>query len=131
MIYLDSSALLKLVHDEPETSALQEWLGRHPQLPLISSELARVEVTRATRRINAAALPSAAAVIEMLDLIPMATGLLEDAATIGDSGLRSLDAIHLASASAIRPALTALVAYDHRLAEAAVAAGLTVVAPKA
>ena len=130
MIYLDSSALLKLVHNERETAALQAWLSGHPDTSLVSSELVRVEVTRATRRVNGAALPTAAAVLAALDLVPMTTGLLEEAGTVGDPGLRSLDAIHLASALSIRSALTSFVVYDHRLAEAATAAGFDTVAPR-
>lgn len=129
MIYLDSSALLKLVHVERETSALREWLDSRPDVPLVSSELARVEVPRATRRVNEAALPAASAVLAALDLLPMTTELLNAAGDIGAPGLRSLDAIHLASASSMGAALTSFVVYDHRLAEAAATAGLDTVMP--
>lgn len=129
MIYLDSSALLKLVHVERETSALLEWLDARPDVPLVSSELARVEVPRATRRVNEAALPAARAVLAALDLLPMTTELLNAAGDIGAPGLRSLDAIHLASASSMGAALTSFVVYDHRLAEAAATAGLDAVMP--
>ena len=129
MIYLDSSALLKLVHTERETPALQAWLDARPDTPLVSSDLARVEVIRATRRINEAALPTAVAVLAALNLVPMTTDLLNAAGVIGNPGLRSLDAIHLASATSIGAALTSFVVYDHRLAEAAAAAGLDTVMP--
>ncbi|WP_324651638.1 type II toxin-antitoxin system VapC family toxin [Georgenia sp. H159] len=131
MIYLDSSALLKLVHIEQETLALRAWLDARPGAPLVSSELARVEVIRATRRINEAALPTAVAVLAALDLVPMTTELLNAAGAIGGPGLRSLDAIHLASASSIGSALTSFVVYDHRLTNAAAAAGLDTVMPTA
>ena len=129
MIYLDSSALLKLVHIEQETPALRAWLDTRPDAPLVSSELARVEVIRATRRINEAALPTAVAVLAALDLVPMTTELLNAAGEIGEPGLRSLDAIHLASASSIGAALTSFVVYDHRLADAAATAGLDTMMP--
>lgn len=131
MIYLDSSAILKLVHTEHETPALRAWLDAHPEAPLVSSELARVEVVRATRRLNEIALPTAAAVLAALDLVPMTGAVLDVASTIADPGLRTLDAVHLASALSIASALSSFVAYDHRLAEAAAAAGLDAVMPTA
>lgn len=129
MIYLDSSALLKLIHTERETPALRAWLHARPDAPLVSSELAGVEVVRATRLVNAAALPTAHAVLAALDLVPMTTAVLDAAGTTGDAALCSLDAIHLASALSIASALTSFVAYDHRLTEAAAAAGLDALMP--
>lgn len=130
MIYLDSSALLKLVHEERESAALEHWLTAHGS-PKVSSELAGVEVRRACRRVDADALPGARALLAGIDLIPMTGDLLDDAAGVGDAGLRTLDAIHLASALSIRTELSALVAYDRRLAEAGASAGLDVLQPGA
>lgn len=124
MIYLDSSALLKLVHQERESDLLEQWLSQDLTMPMVSSQLARIEVIRATRRLNADALPEAVALLDSLDLIPISTDIVERASLIGDSTLRSLDAIHLASALAIQHELTSFVAYDARLAQAATAAGL-------
>ena len=129
MIYLDSSALLKLVFEEPESAALDDWLSARSDLPVVSSELAKVEVVRACRRIEADALPEARALLAALDLIPLTSDVLDDAADVGETLLRSLDAIHLASALTIRDELSAFVAYDLRLGDAAAVAGLPVVRP--
>lgn len=129
MIYLDSSALLKLVLDERESDILDDWLGARVDTPATSSELARVEMIRGCRRADAERLPKARAILAAVDLLPLTGGLLEDATEIGDPTLRSLDAIHLASALSIREELSAFVAYDRRLADAAGTAGLPVVAP--
>ncbi len=131
MIYLDSSAVLKLVHDEWESAALAEWLTVRAGTPVVSSEIAKVEVIRSCRRVDADALPSARAVLAGLDLIPLSGDLLDEAADVGGTMLRSLDAVHLASALSIREHLEAFVAYDHRLAEAASAAGFECVQPGA
>lgn len=102
MIYLDSSALLKLLHEEAESAALADWLATRAETPVISSELANVEVVRACRRINPAALHEATALIAGLDMIPLAGTVIDHAAEVGETTLRSFDAIHLASALSIR-----------------------------
>lgn len=130
MINLDSSALLKLVHEECESAALEAWLSARQGVPVVGSALARVEVLRACRRVNAAALPEARAVLAGLDLVPLSSDVLDSAAEVGDSTRRSLDAIHLASALSIREHLSALVAYDSRLLEGASVAGLGPVAAR-
>lgn len=129
MIYLDSSALLKLLFEERESAALEAWLGGRSGTPAVSSELARVEVLRAVRRLDAAALPAATVLLSQLDLVPLTSAVIEQAAQLGAPVLRTLDALHLASALGIRNELTALVAYDARLAAAASAEGLEVLAP--
>ena len=129
MIYLDSSALLKLLFEEPESAALARWLAERTGTPAVSSELARVEVLRASRRLNPVALPAARSLLAQLDLIPLTSALLAEAAEVGDPLLRPLDALHLASALSIQTELSAFVAYDHRLAAAAVDAGLEPVRP--
>ena len=131
MIYLDSSALLKLLHDEAESVALADWLATRTGTPIVSSELAKVEVVRACRRINPATLTEATALIAGLDLIPLSGAVIDQAAEVGGTTLRSLAAIHLASALSIHAELSAFVAYDHRLAEAASTAGLELLAPGA
>jgi uncharacterized protein len=131
VIYLDSSALLKLLHEETESEILADWLAAHAETPIVSSELAKVEVIRACRRINAATLPEATALLAGLDLIPLSGAVIDDAANVEGTTLRSLDAIHLVSALSIEAELSAFVAYDHRLAEAASTAGLEMHAPGA
>jgi predicted nucleic acid-binding protein len=129
VIYLDSSALMKLVRREAETRALHEWLQERHEQPVVSSELGRVEVLRAARRAGGPVLTEARAVVGDLDLIPLDRAVQDVACDIGDPMLRTLDALHLASALLLGDALTAFVAYDHRLAAGAEAAGLAVVAP--
>lgn len=131
MIYLDSSALLKLLHEEAESAALADWLSARAGTPVVSSALAAVEVTRACRRVDAGALPAAKALLAGLDTIPLSGAVIGEAADVGEITLRSLDAIHLASALSIRADLSSFVAYDRRLGDAASAAGLTLVAPGA
>lgn len=129
MIYLDSSALMKLVREEAESAALGEWLGPQPEVPVVTSELGRVEVLRAAKRAGDAALSEAHTVIGDLDLVPLDRGVQDLACDIGDASLRTLDALHLASAMLLRDELTAFVAYDHRLVAAAQSAGLPTTAP--
>lgn len=98
-------------------------------MPVVSSELAKLEVLRACRRVNAEALPEARNLLTVLDLIPLTSDVIDDAADVGVILLRSLDAIHLASALSLRADLSTFIAYDHRLGEAASAAGLDVLTP--
>ncbi len=125
--YLDSSALLKLVVHEPETSALEKDVaGREG---LVTSRLAVLECRRAARRVpHAPILQRVDDVLEAVYLLDLTPAILEEAATLDPPGLRSLDAIHLATALSIGTALD-VITYDARLAEAARAAGLTVVQP--
>ena len=125
MIYLDSSALLKLVFEEAESASLADWIGGRAGIPLVSSELVRVEVVRSARRLDVQAVPAAGTLVAQLDLIPLTGALLDEAAQVGDSALRSLDALHLASALSVCDELTAFVAYDARLLAAAEAAGIS------
>jgi predicted nucleic acid-binding protein len=129
VIYLDSSALLKLVRWEAETDALRAWLVAEPEVPLVTSELGRVEVLRAARRAGPEALTEARAVTGDLDLVPLDRSVQDLACEIGEPPLRTLDALHLASAVLLRDELTAFVAYDDRLLSAAQAAGLPTVRP--
>jgi predicted nucleic acid-binding protein len=129
VIYLDASALLKLVVREAETDALREWLAARPDAVWTSSELGRVEVLRAARRADSTAVPGARAVTAKLLLVPLDRVVQDVATEIGEPTLRTLDALHLASAASLGEALTAFIVYDPRLAGAARAAGLPVVAP--
>jgi len=129
VIYLDSSALMKLVRQEGETAALGEWLARRTEQQVVSSALARVEVLRAARRVGGPAMAEARAVVADLDLIPLDHAVQDVACDIGDPALRTLDALHLASALLLGAQLTTFIAFDHRLADAARAAGLPVATP--
>jgi uncharacterized protein len=129
LIYLDSSALLKLVRLEDETAALRSWLDLRPEEPVVCSELGRVEVLRVARRLGERVLAEARAVVADLDLVPLDRGVQDVACEIGGPLLRTLDALHLASALRLGDDLSVLVAYDHRLARAAQAEGLSVATP--
>ena len=126
--YLDSSALVKLVIPEPESDALRAELAiwaRH-----VSSALARVEVIRACARVDVKARLAAERVVDALDLIALDDGVLREAARVGTVELRSLDAIHVASALVIGDALGVVFAYDERLVEAMGAAGIPTANPR-
>jgi predicted nucleic acid-binding protein len=123
-LYLDSSALVKFVADEPESAALRAMVGEES---LMSSEIARVEVARAARR--HAAEDVGRELLDRLFEVELTAEILEAAAVAQPPELSSLDAIHLASALASRDGIDAFVAYDARLAGAAAQAGLKVAAP--
>lgn len=129
MIYFDSSALVKLLVEEPESAALIAWVADREQVPKVSSELVKVEVVRAMWRLDPAGAPDARALVSELDLVPLSGLIIDQAGDAGDPMLRSLDAIHLLSALSVRDELTAFVAYDTRLTAAAQAAGLPVILP--
>ena len=128
MIYLDSSALVKLVVLEPESAALRHYLQEHSER--VSSALARVELCRALRRTGAskATLQRADHVLARVALVALDDPLLRAAAALSPSGLRSLDALHVATALSL-DGLDAVVTYDQRLDDAAAQAGLAVAAP--
>jgi predicted nucleic acid-binding protein len=130
LIYLDSSALVKLVRIEPETPTLRAWLDRRKDSPRTTSSLARVEVVRAVLGDGEAAVRNAQAVLVELDQMPMWLPLLDHAGAL-PFAIRSLDAIHLASAIELGGALDAFVAYDKRLLTAAEQAGLPIESPGA
>jgi uncharacterized protein len=131
LLYLDSSALVKLVLPDTETQALLESLTAWPVR--LTSELARVEVLRATRRATAqpAAERRAEEVLAGLHLLKIDSGILSGATRLELRSLRSLDAIHLASALSLGADLGAIVVYDHNMATAAAGCGLRVLAPGA
>jgi predicted nucleic acid-binding protein len=126
-LYLDSSALVKLVVTEPESAALRRYLRRRPLR--VSSALARVEVPRAVRAHGRAAVARARAVLARLRLLRLDDALLDEAAELDGGVLRSLDAIHLASAATLGTELDAVLTYDRRMTEAARAMGIAVSAP--
>ncbi len=129
MIYFDTSALVKLVFDENESAALAEWLTVRADVPKISSDLSTIELLRTCRRVDEDAVEGANLLLGGIDLLPMDRAIVEKAAALVPTELRSLDAIHLASALSVKANLTALVAYDVRLCSAAAQAGIEVVSP--
>lgn len=130
MIYADSSALMKMIVLEPESRALRDWLSEREPTLVVSSELAKVEVLRGCHRIDVSLLPPARARIAQVTLIPMSGPVVDVAAEL-PGRLRSLDAIHLASALIVKEGVTAFLCYDRRLTDAAEDAGLVCVHPGA
>ena len=127
MVYLDSSALVKLVVAERESAALRRYLRK--ELHRVSCALARVEVVRAVRPHGSTARARARQLLRRLDLLQLDDELLDSAAAL-DGVLRSFDAIHLAAAHTLGDELSAIVTYDERMTTAAGVLGLTVVAPQ-
>lgn len=125
--YLDSSALVKTVIEEPESAALLDWLAANERH--VACDLVRVETVRAVRASDPAAVPRARAAISTLTLIRLDDDLYETAADLDPPMLRSLDALHLAAALSLGPDLAGVVTYDTRMTAGARALGLTVVAP--
>jgi len=123
VVYLDSSALVKLVVSEPESSALRRYLGGEPERA--SCALARVEVVRAVRGHGAAALTRARRLLQRLNIVQ-----IDEAAALDPRVSRSLDAIHLSAAQLFDAELTAVVTYDRRMAAAAELVDIAVAAPR-
>jgi predicted nucleic acid-binding protein len=124
--YLDSSAVLKLVHREPESAVLSARVDALSART--SSELARLEVLRGARRVGPAAEAKAMRALEAMTLRAIDEEVIAAAIALGPPSLRSLDAIHLATALSLDE-LDAFISYDRRLNDAAAAAGLRVEAP--
>lgn len=130
MLYLDSSALVKLVQVGKETAALRGYLASQPTQPSWSSALSRTEVLRAVLPGGEPAAAQARRILATLHLVELRTEVLERAGALRTGArLRTLDAIHLACALTVAAHLAALVTYDHRMGEAATAIGLRVVSP--
>ena len=125
--YLDSSAIVKLVVHEQESSALRAFLRRRE--PYVSSALARTEVLRTMLPLGARAGKRAQDVLGRIELIRMGTKVLSDAGALLPADLRSLDALHLATALLLGSSLRTVVTYDARMASAAHVLGLPVAAP--
>ena len=129
MIYLDSSALVKLALTEPESAALAGWLAEHADQPLVSSALYRAEVPRAVWRAEPGALPRSYKLIKRIARIALSADVLDNSATLPPQELSPAQAIHLASALAVKRDLTAFVSYDEHLLATARDAGLPVASP--
>ena len=125
--YLDSSALVKLAVREPESVALRRYLRR--RRPLIASALVRTEVMRALLPLGAEAVRRGHQVLARIDLLRINDRVLDAAGAMLPAELRSLDAIHLATAQQLGTDLARIVTYDDRMAMAANQLGLTVARP--
>ena len=125
--YLDFSAIVKLVVAEPESRALRAHLRRRK--PLLSSALARTEVVRALLPAGAIAMARGREVLRRLDLIRINERVLDLAGTLEPAQVRSVDAIHLATAQLLGEDLSQIITYDDRMADAARSLGLKTMSP--
>lgn len=135
MIYLDSAAIVKLVHPEPESGELDAWLIERIGMPRVTSDLAEVEVPRAINRCAPDRQQQVPVVMSTIARIHISGPVRALAASYKDPVLRSLDAIHLATAQILanqagEPVAT-FVTYDKRLLNAARTAGLPTASPGA
>jgi predicted nucleic acid-binding protein len=124
--YLDSSAFIKTIVEEPESQRLASWLPEWPRRA--SSELLRTEAVRAVRAHGPEITQRARDELAGLELVPVDRQLLDAAADL-DVDVRSLDAIHVASALALGPDLGVIVTYDEWMTRAARELGLATAAP--
>ncbi len=129
MIYLDSAAVVKLAHAEPESAALRSWLDERAETGWISSVLTEIESFRALARYAPEAAARLPAVLDQIDLIDLDQPIRMLARTVTPATVRSLDAIHLGTALRFRSPLISFVTYDKRLLDAAQAAGLPTDSP--
>jgi uncharacterized protein len=131
VIYLDSSAIVKLIRIEPESPALADWLNGLNEPP-VTSVFAEVEVPRALRRAAPARLAVMPVVLARISRIDMDASVRTTAGAYATDALRSLDAVHLATAELLVAAgrtVTAFVTYDKRQAAAVEVIGIPVVTP--
>lgn len=126
-VYLDASAAVKLVVSEPESASVRRFVAG--QVTRVSSRILAVELMRAVARASSASLDQARSLLEVMEFVELDVEIAERAARLEPVGLRSLDAIHLASALVLGDELDAFITYDARQADAARALGLTVEAP--
>jgi len=129
VIYCDSSALVKLVIDEPESAELEAWLGSQPEPVLVFSVLARTEVVRAVARTDPNAAHLAVDMLAAVSVVELDVSLADDAARLDPAELRNLDALHMAAALRLGPALGFMVSYDERMLDAAQRHGVAVAHP--
>jgi predicted nucleic acid-binding protein len=127
LVYLDASAFVKLVVPEPETPSLSAALDRVARV--VASEILEVEVLRASHRVGGDTR-SARAQLAAVRLMPLTDEIRALAGALYPPSLRSLDAIHVASALSLRERLKGLFTYDERTSSAARDAGLDVYAPR-
>lgn len=131
MIYVDTSALLKTVLDEPESSALRRYLDEFDPDILVSSKLLAVETRRGVLRNRPRRMPAVDVGLAVVTLLDVSDAVIDAAGRLPDPMLRSLDAIHLATALLIREDIDALISYDDRLVDAARAHRVPVATPGA
>ncbi len=128
MHYLDTSAAIKLLFEEPESSAIRRWVQERTG-KAASSDLLRTELLRATMRINADKLDDAQIILHDLFIVRLGTNIYRRAGELAPVEMRSLDAIHLAAALELGDELEGIITYDDRMAEGARSLGIEVFTP--
>jgi len=130
LYYADTSAVIRLLVEETRSKAFAAFYDAQADAEWVSSALLRIEVTRAVARVMPALLPDARDLLLAFSCIAIDDDIVAAAMSEPDRGLRSLDAIHLATARILGPELDAFVTYDGRLAKAAEDAGLVTLGPE-
>jgi predicted nucleic acid-binding protein len=129
LYYADTSAVIKLLIEESHSRAFAKFYDADPDAEWVSSALLRIGLTRAVARAMPALLPDARDLLLAFSFIAIDDDIVAGAMNEPDRGLRSLDAIHLATARVLGPDLDGIVSYDDRLLKAAIDAGLPAVSP--
>lgn len=127
MIYLDTSAFLKLVKPEPQTAAMEAFVDGRADF--VASTLLAIEARRGALRRAPRSLPRVDLLLREVEMVAISPAIVESASRLPDPLLRSLDAVHLATAILLRPDLDLLVSYDTRMLAAAVAYGIPTASP--
>ena len=130
LYYADTSAVIKLLVEESHSKALAAFYDAHADAEWVSSALLRIELTRAVTRAMPTLLPDARDLLLAFSFAAIDDDIVEAAMNEPDRGLRSLDAIHLATARILGEDLDAIVSYDDRLLKAAADAGLATASPR-
>jgi uncharacterized protein len=130
LYYVDTSAVIKLLVEESHSKAFAAFYDARADAEWVSSALLRIELTRAVTRALPALLPDARDLLLAFSFVAIDDDIVEAAMNEPDRGLRSLDAIHLATARILGEDLDAIVSYDDRLLKAATDAGLPTASPR-
>ena len=130
LYYADTSAVIKLLTEETDSRAFAAFYDSHADAEWVSSDLLRVELARAVSRVMPVMLPNARELLMAFSYIATDEDIIDAAMNEPDRMLRSLDAIHLATARLLGPDLDALISYDDRLIGAADDAGLKTISPR-
>ena len=130
LYYADTSAVIKLLVEESHSKAFAAFYDAHADAEWVSSALLRIELTRAVTRALPTLLPDARDLLLAFSFVAIDDDIVDGAMNEPDRGLRSLDAIHLATARILGENLDALVSYDDRLLKAATEAGLATASPR-
>lgn len=130
LYYADTSAVIKLLAEEKHSIALAAFYDEHTDAEWVSSALLKIELTRAVTRVMPVLMPDARDLLRAFSYVSIDDDIVDAAMNEPDRGLRSLDAIHLATARIFGDELDALVSYDDRLLRAAGEAGLPTGSPR-